>query len=135
MDSAPALQPAGSPGARDRQRGTTMARLTEDSIRNARSGGSEQIIWDGKLPGFGCRILPGGARTFFLQYRVKAGDRWRNRRQKIGRWVEGEQGQVEAARRKAIKLLDKLNDGKDPVEEERQERLKRAKAQANTLIE
>src|SRR5262245_15117958 len=112
-------------------RGTKMAGLTEDRIRNARSGDGERILWDGKLPGFGCRILPGGTRTLFLQFRAGR----KNRRKRLARWIEGRQGQVEAARRKAIKLLDQINDGIDPVEQERAQRLQREKAQANTLAD
>jgi integrase len=79
-------------------------------------------LWDGETPGFGCRIKPSGVKTFLVQYRVGA----RTRRLKIGRWPIWK---VEQARRKAQKLLGEIDDGGDPSERQRRERL----AKGNTV--
>jgi len=105
--------------------------ITEKAIAAARSGDRERILWDGDggLPGFGVRILPGGVKTFFLQYRIGR----KNRRQKLGRWIDGAQSQVEKMRRRARAALAEIDKGVDPVERERQQRDARKAAQTNTL--
>ena len=62
-----------------------MPALTRDRIRKARSGEREHILWDttndkgnpveGGVAGFGVRVLPGGSRSFFLQFRARDGER------------------------------------------------------------
>jgi integrase len=121
----------------------TPAALTRDRIRKARDCEREYILWDttddkgkaaeGGLPGFGVRILPGGSRTFFLQFRARDGERWKNRRMTLGRWQEGQHGQVEAMRRKAGKLLAEVKDGVDPVALAEQAAEARSRQEADTV--
>ncbi|MFM9844001.1 MAG: tyrosine-type recombinase/integrase, partial [Dongiaceae bacterium] len=111
-----------------------MPALTRDSIRKARSGDRERILWDRDTPGFGCRILPGGSRTFFLQFRAKDGDRWKNRRMTLGHWQEGQHGQVEAMRRKASKLINAIREGGDPVAEAQRAAEARSRQEADTVV-
>jgi hypothetical protein len=98
-----------------------MAGLTENDVKSAQTKDKELFLWDGQLPGFGCRIKPPsrknpeGVKTFFLQYRAGV----RTRRVKIGRHPGCK---VEVARKKAIKLLGEIGDGDDPSEEKRRER-------------
>lgn len=42
------------------------------------------LLWDTELGGFGVRITAGGARTFFVEKRVRA----RKRRVSLGRWPQ-----------------------------------------------
>ncbi|MCY4514737.1 MAG: tyrosine-type recombinase/integrase [Candidatus Tectomicrobia bacterium] len=42
--------------------------LTERTIRDQKPGGKNQIIWDTKLKGLGCRITPAGCQAFVLRY-------------------------------------------------------------------
>jgi integrase len=68
------------------------------------------IVWDtGGVPGFGCRITAGGARSFVLNYRVKGSGQ--ERRVTIGAagvWTTG------AARKRAIELRRLVDSGGDP---------------------
>ena len=93
-----------------------MARLTEKAISAARAGTVERFLWDGETPGFGCRIKPSGVKTFLVQYRIGT----RTRRLKIGRWPIWK---VELARRKAQKLLGEVDEGCDPSERQRRDRI------------
>jgi integrase len=92
-----------------------LSRLTEKAISAARAGKAEVFLWDGEMPGFGCRIKPSGVKTFLLQYRVGN----RTRRYKIGRWPVMK---VEQARIKARRELAGIDDGADPAEEKRRAR-------------
>lgn len=92
-----------------------MARLTEKALSAARAGKAERFLWDGEMPGFGCRIKPSGVKTFLIQYR--AGNR--TRRVKVGRWPVMK---VEKARVEARRLLIEIGDGGDPSERKRRER-------------
>ena len=52
-----------------------MAGLTERDIKAARATNKELFLWDGQIPGFGCRVKPpstknpDGVKLLFLQYR------------------------------------------------------------------
>jgi len=48
-------------------------KLTKRAIDAARyegDGKSRHVLWDSEVPGFGCRLLPSGKRSFVLSYRV-----------------------------------------------------------------
>jgi integrase len=91
-------------------------RLTTKLIKDtAAPAAGAIIVWDGDLPGFGCRISSRGVRTFFLNYRA---DGW-ERRYKIGRapaWT------AERARREAEELRRRIDLGEDPVAQKRERR-------------
>jgi integrase len=74
-----------------------------------------QIIWDGSLPGFGCRVFSSGTKSFFLDYRVNGV----KRRLTLGRYGVLTPQQ---AREKAVRALAEVSDGVDPVEERRTKR-------------
>ena len=42
--------------------------LTERTIRDQQPGPKNQILWDAKLKGLGCRITPAGSQAFVLRY-------------------------------------------------------------------
>jgi integrase len=71
--------------------------------------------WDGETKGFGVRITAGGARSFFINYRVDGIER----RHSIGRrptWS------AEAARDEAKELRRRIDQGGDPAAEKRERR-------------
>jgi integrase len=102
-----------------------MAGLTEKAIGAARASDGERFLWDGHLPGFGCRIKPAsaknpdGVKTFLLQYRVGMG----TRRVKLGR---SPAMRVEEARTKARALLAAIDKGADPSAERKRNRAVRS---------
>jgi len=90
-------------------------RLTKravDAATRLRSG--ETFLWDDELRGFGLRVYASGRRIFVVQYRLRGGRGGRTRR-----IVLGEYGKVtpDEARRRAVKVLAAVDDGRDPAAE------------------
>jgi hypothetical protein len=52
-------------------------RLNKTMIRRFQLGSKQkqEILWDTEVKGFGIRILPGGSKTFWFQYRPGGGGR------------------------------------------------------------
>lgn len=75
------------------------------------------ILRDGKLKGFGVRILPSGARSFILEKRVDG----RVRRMTLGRFGELT---CEQARKQALKLIGKIALGTNPIADRERERMR-----------
>jgi integrase len=105
------------PGERSEKPFTPEAvRLTTrlvDSIPAPATGSITK--WDGETKGFGVRITAGGARSFFINYRVDGIER----RHSIGRrptWS------AEAARDEAKELRRRIDQGGDPAAEKRERR-------------
>ena len=85
-------------------------KLTSKVVETANSPG---IVWDDdpKVKGFGLRVHAGGAKSFFLNYRISG----KQRRKTIGRhplWS------ITAARSEAAELRKRIDRGEDPVKEE-----------------
>jgi integrase len=96
-------------------------KLTKDIVENKKlPTKGQQFLWDSETRGFGVRLTP-TARTYVAQARVNGATR---------RVTLGKHGilTVQGARKKAIKELVKMLEGKDPVVEK-----KRAVAQSVTL--
>lgn len=72
-------------------------------------------IWDSEQKGFGLRVYAGGAKSFFLNYRING----RERRYTIGNFPEWS---VEAARARAKELRKEIDQGRDPAGEKRERR-------------
>src|ERR1051325_8371614 len=83
--------------------------LTKTLIDRAEKRPNGFVLWDDRLPGFGCRVHPTGKRSFVVKYRLP-GDR-------KAIWVTlGSYGvlTVETARAKARDVLKDSRTGVDP---------------------
>jgi hypothetical protein len=90
--------------------------LTEKLVKNAATPARGAVtIWDDKITGFGVRIHAGGARSFFLNYRIDA----RERRYTIGKFPTWS---ALAARERARELRKLVDAGGDPAGGKRERR-------------
>lgn len=87
-----------------------MKRLTKATVDASAPRGHEFIVWDDRIPGFGLRVRPTGAKTYV--YRYGAGRRGKYRRVTIGR-----HGPITAvqARLRAEELRAQVGLGGDPA--------------------
>ena len=83
-----------------------MARVTKRAVDALVAN---NVIWDDELPGFGARCRGSGATYYFLKYRLGSRQRWLT----IGR--HGAPWTAEEARKKALRLLGEIVDGRDPA--------------------
>lgn len=99
-----------------------MAKLTKRTIEGLEPRAREYFEWDDELRRFGVRVLPGGRKSFVIQYRIGR----RSRRMGLGLF-----GVVtpDAARSRALQALAKVAAGVDPLEEQQ------AKLNAITVTE
>ena len=54
---------------------TQKARLTKRAVDAAKPSGTEYVIWDTEIRGFGLRVHPSGRKTYLLKYRTRTGKR------------------------------------------------------------
>src|SRR5271166_2293291 len=90
-------------------------RLTKRAIDAAVPPTSgETFLWDDDLRGFGLRVYASGRRIFVVQYRLRGGRGGRTRRIVLGAY-----GKLtpDEARKRAVKLLAAVDDGRDPAAE------------------
>src|SRR6266567_2973767 len=88
-----------------------MPKLTKRFVESRKPEGKRMVVFDDRLPGFGLRVMPGGKRFYFVQYRNAYGrSRW---------FTIGMHGKVTAdgARKMARKVLDAAGNGADPASE------------------
>ncbi len=78
-----------------------------------RPDGTESVLWDSELRGFGVRVQRGGVRSYVLQYR--AGDQRGAPLRKLTIGRHGSPWTPETARREARRLLGAIADGTDPA--------------------
>lgn len=85
-------------------------RITKSSVDAAQSGAKDNLLWDDRLPGFGCKVTPTGSKVFVYQYRLGG------RGSPVRRYTIGKFGPItaEQARREAEKLALKVAQGVDP---------------------
>jgi integrase len=93
-------------------------------LREVRALGTDQIIWDSAVAGFGARRRSGTATVYIVKYRTAGG---RQRWHVIGR--HGAPWTPETAREKAKAILGDVAEGGDPAAE------KRAARKAKTVAE
>jgi integrase len=91
-------------------------KLTKRTIDAARPDGTDRVLWDDDLRGFGLRIKPSGLKSYMIQFR--------NRQGQSRRLTVGQSGRLtpDEARREARRLLSDVERGLDPVERRAQER-------------
>lgn len=85
-------------------------RITKSTIDTAQPGAKDRLLWDDRLPGFGCKVTPKGAKVFVYQYRLGG------RGSPVRRYTIGKFGALtaEQARREAETLALKVAQGVDP---------------------
>jgi integrase len=85
-------------------------RITKAAVDAIQPTEKDQLHWDNRLPGFGCKVTPKGAKIFIYQYRL--GGRGAPAR----RFTIGKHGALTAdqARREAEMLALKVAQGSDP---------------------
>jgi integrase len=103
-------------------------KLTETAVNRAGVPTTGQtMIWDQAVTGFAVRILPGGSRTFWFQYRSRSG---RNRMVRIGTWPTVS---LADARKAAKGLAGQVARREDPAAE-RQEAKRRDSSTLRHLL-
>jgi len=107
-------------------------KLTEAIVSRARVGANQRqvFLWDGEVRGFGIRILPGGSRTFWYQYRTPGGRSGKTRSVRIGAFPTVK---LDDARKRAKVLAGQVAHGKDPAAE-RQEPKRRDSSTLRALL-
>ncbi|OSI26577.1 tyrosine-type recombinase/integrase [Bradyrhizobium canariense] len=96
--------------------------ITKTLVDGLEKQAGEYTIWDAKLPGFGVRVRPTGAKSFIIVYRAGTG-----RTAPVRRLTLAAVGKIapEAARTQAKILLGTVANGADPAAEKRANRPKR----------
>jgi hypothetical protein len=90
----------------------SSTKLTKRLVEQLSPRQETYIAWDSELRGFGCRVHPGGKRTFVLKYRVKGGRGATQRKLTLGTYGSVT---VEEARQMARQALAEVIQGGDPA--------------------
>ena len=100
-------------------------RLTKQVVDALQPKSSDYVEWCAKLPGFGCRVRPTGAKSFIAQYRVGG------RNSPVRKVTVGTYGKltVEEARDTAAKVLAKAELGDDVAGDRAKQRAEMTVAQ------
>lgn len=96
-------------------------------------------IRDSQVKGLVLRVMPAGSKSWIFCYSVKEGDKWRERRKGLGPFKQGRSDTagltVPAARRIAESMKQEVrHKGADPIEDKKQQAVKRAKEKAGTVL-
>jgi integrase len=85
-------------------------RITKAAADGISPGAKDKLLWDEKLPGFGLKVTPAGAKVFIYQYRLGG------RGSKVRRYTIGRFGALTAdgARKQAERLAMSVAQGADP---------------------
>src|SRR5215831_11960737 len=119
-----------------RQEAPMTRKLTEKRLTGARKPATGQtVLWDSAITGLGVRILPGGSKTFWFQYRPQHGKRTpsgaiMSRAVRIGTWPSIS---LADARKRAHDLAGQVARGQNPAAE-REETQRRACSTLRTLL-
>lgn len=97
----------------------TAQRITKRTIDNLQPNGSEFMLWDDSVTGFGVRVRPTGARSYVVVYRAGAG-----RGAPVRRYTIAAVGKIapERARARAKVILGAVAHGHDPASQKTTER-------------
>jgi len=95
-----------------------VGRITGDAVKAAVPREKDYFLWDDRLPGFGLKVTPRGAKVFILQYRM-GGRGHKTRRYTIG---SATKWKAEQARTEARTLLTDVDRGTDIATKARENR-------------
>src|SRR5262249_38226400 len=76
-----------------------------------------KLLFDRKVIGFGLKVSPGAAKTYFVQYRQGSGRAAPKRRYTIGK--HGSPWTVDTARQEAVRILGRVVGGANPADEKK----------------
>lgn len=110
--------------------GEVMAKLTKtavDALQPKQRGDgalADAYLWDGETKGFGCKCTPAGKKVYIFQFRAGG------REAKTQRLTLGAHGSItcDQARELARRHVGAKASGRDPAQEQRDERRKKASA-------
>jgi site-specific recombinase XerD len=93
-----------------------QGRITADTVNALQPAEKDWFLWDDKLPGFGVKVTPAGAKVYILQYRMGG------RGTKTKRYTIGKEGALRAqsARKLAEGLYGDVRNGTDIADAKRQ---------------
>lgn len=102
-----------------------IGRVTADTVNALQPAARDHFLWDDKLPGFGVKVTPAGAKIYILQYRMGG------RSAKTKRYTIGKDGGLRpaAARKLAEELYGKVKGGEDICDEKRKAEVARDAAE------
>jgi hypothetical protein len=105
--------------AEDSERAMTAQRITKRTVDALQSNGSEFMLWDDTVSGFGVRVRPTGAKSYVVVYRAGAG-----RGAPVRRYTIAAVGKItpERARARARIVLGAVAHGQDPANHKTSER-------------
>jgi integrase len=89
----------------------TRKALTKSLVEAAKPTKFGAMAWDGRVPGFGCRVFP-GKRQYIYRYRAPDG-----RQRTVNLGIHGALT-VEQARQRALDIYEQVRKGRDPVADE-----------------
>ena len=116
--------------SRERRPGVPVPKkLTQTIAETLKLRDRAYVVYDGSLPGFGCRVTPAGARSWIFEYRPGGGRRTSTRRMTLGRI---DALPLAKARKAAEGLYHRTRLGEDPAGVRNRER---AAPTVNALIE
>jgi integrase len=97
----------------------TAQRITKRTVDALQANGSEFMLWDDTVSGFGVRVRPTGAKSYVVVYRAGAG-----RGAPVRRYTIAAVGKItpERARARAKAILGAVAHGHDPATEKTAER-------------
>jgi integrase len=96
-----------------------IVKLTKRTVDAIVPGGRARIVYDTDLKGFGVRVAPNGALSWFVEYRPGAGGRRVAKKRMV---IGGREFTPEQARQAAKGILASISLGSDPMAVRREER-------------
>lgn len=106
-------------------------RVGQDSVNALQPGERDQFLWDDKLPGFGVKVTPKGAKVYVFQYRMGG------RGHKVKRFTIGAAGALKAAKARELAegLYARVKQGEDVTASAREAKRVEADLQFKTFVE
>jgi hypothetical protein len=95
-----------------------IRKLSKSVVEKIEPLGTDVVVWDEALPGFGVRVKPSGVRSYVVQYRNRLTGA--SKRMTIGQ--HGPLLSFEQAKRQARTILTDAMRGLDPAEAQRSAR-------------